>query len=187
MKNKGHCLEWKLSGMRIFVSVVVMLGALLVVCLCACRSQKESSVEYELTTSENYRERRLEEHEKRIGVRTEESMDTVKVNSALSGEIRLDRDTAGRVSRIIYDRFFSGLLSQGSSRVDTIREIQKVVVRDSVASGQTDVAATGHNIEKKDAGISKAELLWVGILLICPLLILLPLLIYKIMSVYAKK
>lgn len=158
MKKKKSNIDWKISGEKICWAATIMILALLIVILSSCRTHKESTVDYEITSSEAYQERRAEEHGKQLAIRKAEMHDTIKENVAQSGRIEIERDTAGRAVKIIYEHIFNGIQTQGSSRIDTVYQKQVIVLRDSTGSGQKDTLIDGKVKEKKDFGVNS----WVG-------------------------
>lgn len=154
MKKRKSNIDWKISDEKIFWAATVMILALLTAMLCSCKTHKESTVDYEVTSSESYQERKAEEQERRMSVITAEKRDTVKETAARSGRIEIERDTAGRTIKIVYEHNFDGFLTQGSSRIDTVLQKQVIVLKDSTGNGKTDTEVDGHIKEKKDGGFT---------------------------------
>lgn len=154
MKKNRNKIDWKISDEKICWAVVIMILAMMIVILSSCKTHKESVVDYELTSTETYQERRAEEHERQMAVSTAESRDTVREMSKQTGQIEIERDTAGRAVKIIYEHVFTGLQTQGSSRVDTVYQQQVIVLRDSVGNGQKDTTIEGRAKEKNDVGFT---------------------------------
>lgn len=151
-------MEWKPGGIRLCLAAAIMGLALLAVILNSCGSHKESTVDYGISSTDSYQERRAEEHERQLGVRRDERHDTVRETAAQSGQIEIERDTAGRAVKIIYEHVFDGVRTLGSSRIDTVVQRQVVILRDSAGSGQNKMMVDGRATEKKDVGFSLAKL-----------------------------
>lgn len=153
-KRNRNPINWKIDDEKIAWSATVIILALLIVILCSCKTHRETKVNYEITSSESYQERRAEEHERQMAVKTAERRDTVKEASTHSGQIDIERDTAGRAVKIIYEHIFNGIQTQGSFRIDTVYQKQVIVLRDSVGSGRNDTLIDGKVNEKKDLGVN---------------------------------
>lgn len=139
---------------KILWIITILIPVLLILVLSSCKTHKERTVDYEITSSEAYQERRLKEHENQMAIRMAESHDTVRETATRSGQIEIERDTAGRAVKIIYEHIFNDIRTQGFSQTDTVYQKQVIVLRDSVGSGQKDSIIEGQTKEKKDIGIN---------------------------------
>lgn len=158
MKKRKSNIDWKISDEKICWAATIMVLALLIVLLSSCKTHKESTVDYQINSSESYQERRAEEHEKQMAIKMAERRDTIKEASTHTGQIEIERDTAGRAVKIIYEHIFNGIQTQGSFRIDTVYQKQVILLRDSTGSGQKDIIIDGKVKEKKDFGVNS----WVG-------------------------
>lgn len=179
MKKRKSNIDWKISGEKICWAATILILALLIVILSSCRTHKESTVDYEITSSEAYQERRAEEHGKQLAIRKAEMHDTIKENASQSGRIEIERDTAGRAVKIIYEHIFNGIQTQGSSRIDTVYQKQVIVFRDSIGSGHKDTLIDGKIKEKQDAG-------WGSWLILCFLMLGFLLFVFTVIYVRVK-
>ena len=135
-------------------AATILLLVLLALLLGSCRTRRETTVDYTLTSTEAYQERRAEEHERQMSMRKAESRDTVREASAHTGQIEIERDTAGRPVKIIYEHIFNGIRTQGSSGIDTVFQKQVILLRDSTGSSQKDTLIDGNVKEKQNFGVS---------------------------------
>lgn len=181
MKKRKNNIEWKVSDEKIFYAASIMIVALLIAMLCSCKTHKESALDYTVDSQEAYREHHFEGESDQVGLLVSAQRDTVKESVRRSGQIDIERDTAGRTIRIIYDHVFDGLQTSGSSRVDTVVKTQVIILRDSVGVGQTDTDIKGKAKEKTDAGFGLFALAGVC-LAICLGAILIFLLVKKIIA-----
>lgn len=181
MKKIKSNIEWKISDEKICLAATIMVLALIVVLLSSCKTHKESTVDYQINSSESYQERRAEEHEKQMAIKMAERRDTIKEASTHTGQIEIERDTDGRAVKIIYEHIFNGIQTQGSFRIDTVYQKQVIVLRDSTGNGQKDTVIEGQTKEKENAGINTWGLLGFGgfWLLVCFGVIVLFILIKK--------
>ena len=182
MKKKRKCnIDWKISDEKICWAATIMVVALLIVILCSCKTHKENTVDYQINSVEDYQEHQFEGQSDQVGLLVSSQRDTLKETVHLSGQIDIERDTAGRTIRIIYDHIFNGLQTSGSSKRDTVVQKQVIILTDSVGNGQTDTDIKGKTKEKTDAGFGLFAL--VGFrLLVCLGAILLFILIKKIIA-----
>lgn len=160
MKRKRNApLRWRIDEEKIVWAITIMVTALLIVILSSCKTHRETAVDYQINSAENYRKRRAEEHEKQTALRMAASSDTVKESNTRSGQIEIERDTTGKVIRIIYDHIFNSIQTQGSFRIDTVYQKQVILLGDSIGSGRKDTLIEGKFKEKKDFGVKS----WVGL------------------------
>ena len=161
-------MEWKMDrDIKIVWGAIAIVLALFVVCLCSCKTQESSTVDFTVDSSEDYQERSFDAQSDQRDILVALQRDTLKETVRQSGKIDIERDTAGRTIRIIYDHIFNGLQTSGSSRVDTVLQKQVIILRDSVGNGQTDTAIKGKSEEKTTVGFGLEGLLtWAAILCI---------------------
>lgn len=152
-------MSWKIDEEKVVWAATAIVVALLIVILSSCKAHKESTVDYRATSSEAYRERRAEEHERQMAIKMAERRDTLKEESTKTGQIEIERDTAGRPVKIIYEHNFNGIQTQGSSRIDTVYQKQVILLRDSIGSGRNDTLIDGKIKEKQDLGVKNSWML----------------------------
>lgn len=162
MKKKKEKIDWKVSDELVCWSAVAMIAALLILILSSCKTTKESTVDYEITSSEAYQQRRTEEHERQMAIRQTERRDTVRDTVTRSGKIEIVRDTAGQPVRIIYDLSFNGFRTFGLGQLETERSDLNMERKDSAADSSKQITAEGQTKEKKNAGMGPSQIiLWV--------------------------
>lgn len=149
----------------LFATLAVVLLTLLMCVLASCRTKKESAVDFVVNTSTAVRENVSESNRENILAGKTVIYDTVRETVRQNGHIDIERDTAGRPVKIIFEHLFDGLQTQGGYRVDTVFSREVVMVRDSTASDTTDAVATGTVKEKKDVGINPYEAAFFWILM----------------------
>ena len=141
----------------LFATLAVVLLTLLMCVLASCRTKKESAVDFVVNTSTAVRENVSESNRENILAGKTVIYDTVRETVRQNGQIDIERDTAGRPVKIVFEHLFDGLQTQGSSRIDTVFSKEVIIVQDSTASDKTDAVATGTVKEKKDVGINPYE------------------------------
>lgn len=172
-KKRGYKIEWNVRDEKICWAATIMILALLIVILSSCKTHRESRTDFEITTTESYQEHRTEGIGRQMAVKTVESRDTLRETGSGNGQIEIERDTAGRAVRIIYEYFFDGLRSEGITLRDTVFRQEVIVIRDSIGDGKTDLKAEGQIKEKKDYGVNTGALVGMGLvwLVICALVV----------------
>lgn len=181
MKKSRNNIEWDISSEKVCWAAIIMIVALLVVLLCSCKTQRSSTVDFTVDSSESHQERLFEGRNDHVDLQVAVQRDTLKETARQTGRIDIERDTAGRTIRIVYDHIFNGLQTLGSSRVDTVIQQQVIILRDSVGEGQTDTDIKGKAKEKTEAGFGLLALagFW---LVICLGAILLFILVKKLIA-----
>lgn len=163
MKKKNRTsIDWKIDSEKIAWTVTAIILALLIVILSSCKTHRENRVDYEISSSESYQQRRSEEHESYMAARMAERRDTVEESNTQTGQIEIERDTAGRAVKIFYEFFFDGMKTRGYMRVDTVYQKQVILLADSARNSQSAIVIEGQTKEKKEAGTGTWGLIGFG-------------------------
>lgn len=130
-----------------------LLLVLLAGLLASCHSHRESVIDYQVESSDTYRDRRMQQHEQYMESKSTETRDTLKQDSRQSGTIEYQRDTTGQIIKIIYEQAFSGINTRNFSGSGTGLKEMESESRDSEETGDIALQAQGKDTEKSDSGI----------------------------------
>lgn len=134
-----------------WLAVAVAMIILLMSWLTSCSSKKEAVMEYQVQAESNLSAMATEIRQTKDETKKIERIDTLKNSEITTGEISIERDTAGRPVRIVYLHSSDGVQTKWKTKTDTLREKEYILERDTVYLQKTDTAIEGKTKKKTDA------------------------------------